>query len=121
MCLRVHMYTKESTRQTGIWWSCVQAKAIQCKGSLKTSLTLDSPEIGTPHNHDPNQANMEVAKANVNLKQLARVTSETPAHLVAQTLTNLSEDARILLPREDSLKRTIRRVHAEKCPPVSES
>ena len=72
-------YTKKSTRQTGITLvelCSLQAKAIQCKGSLKTSLTLDSPEIGTPHNHDPNQANMEVAKAKVNLKQLARVTRE---------------------------------------------
>ena len=111
-----YMYTKKSTRKACIWWSCVCSRTLQCKGSLKTSLTVEDPEIGATHNHDPSPATTEVAKDN--MKQLAAVTREKPAHLVIRTLTDITEDARLRFPKEDAAKKTIRRVRSGQCQTV---
>ena len=50
----------------------------------------------------PSPATTEVAKAKANMKQLAAVTREKPAHLVTRTLTDITEDARLRLPKEDA-------------------
>ena len=113
-----YMYTKKSTRKACIWWNCVCSRTLQCKGSLKTSLTVEDPEIGATHNHDPSPATTEVAKAKDNMKQLAAVTREKPAQLVTRTLTDITEDARLRFPKEDAAKKTIRRVRSGQRPPV---
>ena len=61
-------------------------------------------------NHDPNQASAEVAKAKINLKQLAGHTSEKPAHLVAKSLADMGDDARVLFAKEDTSKKMVRKV-----------
>jgi hypothetical protein len=82
---------------------------------------MDNPEIGTEHNHDPNPSAVEVAKAKVNLKQLARHTREKPAHLVAQTLADIGDDAKVLFAKEDTAKKMVRRVRAGRRPPVPDT
>ena len=39
--LNGYMYTKKVTRLTGIWWSCVCARTLGCKGTVITSLVVD--------------------------------------------------------------------------------
>ena len=119
--LNGYMYTKKVTRLTGIWWSCVCARTLGCKGTAKTSLVVDNPQTGMTHNHDSNATIAEATKAKVNMKKLAMATQESSANLVARTLTSIPEDARVEFPQESSAKKTIRRVRAGQRPPVPDS
>ena len=119
--LNGYMYTKKVTRLTGIWWSCVCARTLGCKGTVKTSLVADNPQTGMTHNHDSNAAIAEATKAKVNMKKLAMATRESSANLVARTLTSIPEDARVEFPQESSAKKTIRHVRAGQRPPVPDS
>ena len=119
--LNGYIYTKKVTRLTGIWWSCVCARTLGCKGTAKTSLVVDNPQTGMTHNHDSNAAIAEAIKAKVNMKKLAMATRESSANLVARTLTSIPEDARVEFPQESSAKKMLRRVRAGQRPPVPDS
>ena len=46
--LNGYMYTKKVTRLTGIWWSCVCARTLGRKGTVKTSLVVETPRLEWP-------------------------------------------------------------------------
>jgi len=60
-------------------------------------MSLDTPVSGAFHSHDPDPASVCVTKPKTNLKYLAAQTREKPGHLFAQTLTDLSDDAKLRL------------------------
>ena len=107
------MYTQKSNRQNHIWWTCVQCRSLHCKGSLKTSLTLDTPVSGASHNHDSDPASVCVTKAKANLKSLATQTREKPGHLFAQILPDLPDDAKLRLGKQDTVKKMICRTKGD--------
>jgi len=101
------MYTNTSTRKNHIWWMCVQCCSLHCKGSLKTSLAMDTLVSGASHNHDPDPTSVCVTKAKANLKSLAAQTRDKPDHLFAQTLADLPDDAKLCLGKQDTVKKMI--------------
>ena len=112
-----YMYTKKSTSNSHIWWTCVR-RNDHCKGSLKTSVTMDDYVKGNEHNHDPRDTTVTVVKLKVQLKELAKNTREKPALLVAQALENIPACSRIEFGKEDAVKKMIRRARAGRYPPV---
>ena len=105
---------KITTRKNHIWWSCVQGRSLHCKGSLKTSLAMDTPVSGASHNHDPDRGSVCVTKAKANLKSLAAQTREKPGHLFPQTLADLPDYAKRRLGKQDTIKKMIRRTRGSR-------
>lgn len=120
LCFNGCMYTKKVARKHHIWWTCVK-RTNHCKGSLTTSLTVTNPVPVLEHNHDGNVLKVEATKARSSLNDVAGQTRDKPSHLVAQTMSHLAEDARLLFGKEDSVKRMIRRARSSQHPPVPDS
>jgi len=64
----------------------MQCHSLHCKGSLETSLALDTPVSGASHNHDPDPATACVTKAK------AAQTIEKPGYFFASKIPSRRYD-----------------------------
>ena len=109
LCLDGFMYTKHSTRKSSIWWKCTWRSSHQRRGSLKTNLQKENPQVGQPHNHPPNQNQVQLAKVRLAMKRQATETRDKPSQILAQTVTQCEDEIKAMLPTASTCARTIRK------------
>ena len=103
------MCTKHSTRESSIWWKCTWRSSHQCRGSLKTNLQKENPQVGQPHNHPPNQNQVQLAKVRLAMKRQATETRDKPSQTFARTVTQCEDEIKAMLPTASTCARTIRK------------
>ena len=116
LCYKGYMYNKQRESDTACYWRCSEAYG-GCKGRIKSTLNMQSLDLLSDHNHDPDQKNVEVTKARSQMKRLASTTDEKPSKIICRVTGAMPEDAQGFLPHADTCKRTIRNQRSRKFPP----
>lgn len=106
-----HVYTlckMTKCEKFGIW---VCEKRPKCKGRVWTDGALGEViKVVTEHNHAAKAARPQAIRVINEMKERAKSTQENPQQIVASTVQQVHANILAILPRKDSLKRTIRGV-----------
>ena len=86
---------------------CMWRSSHQCRGSLKTNLQKENPQVG----HPPNQNQVQLAKVRLAMKRQATETRDKPSQIFAQTVTQCEDEIKAMLPTASTCARTIRKQH----------
>ena len=73
-----YCYTLAKGSNVTSYWKCTQIYKHGCKGSLQSNPDLSNPVVGTPHNHAPDHAEVELNQVRNSMKQDARSSRENP-------------------------------------------
>ncbi|KAK4883331.1 hypothetical protein RN001_006650 [Aquatica leii] len=102
----VYVFSKKSGNEEDSIW--VFEKRGQCKGRI---WTIDN--IVTPHNHASEATRVPVLNILSRVNERAHDTEETPQQILATNFQNVHGNIIAKLPRQDAIKRTIRRQRNE--------
>ncbi|KAB0805687.1 hypothetical protein PPYR_02657 [Photinus pyralis] len=104
----VYVFSKKSANKENSIWVC--EKRGLCKGRIWTIANrVEVVRIVTPHNHAAEATRGPVLNILSRVKERARDTEETPQQILATNLQNVHRNIMAKLPRQDAIKRTIRR------------
>ena len=118
------MYTCQRKSENGksSQWMCVKNKQLSCKGRLKISYNEDRADETGAHNHMPNVAECKASMATASVKRRAEDEPHTSALHITQAVYGTADDETLAaLPKEASLKRSIRRTRRENQPNLPKS
>lgn len=101
ICCGGFMYTRHKETANGIRWRCTK-RAQGCKGAVITTSGDDDLNITSEHNHGPSDIETNITKTRLTMKQVALMSSEKPASVVAQALQGLGEEEKMAIKSEDS-------------------
>ena len=114
LCLNGFMYNKHVEKEILIYWRCTKHN-LGCKGRLRTSVDNDHPNMTSGHNHDPDQATIDVAKARATMKQEAKSDSKL-WQIVTRVMATVPVEAQAFLPQTEICKRSIRNEKSRNMP-----
>ena len=118
------MYTRQRKSEDGKWsqWMCIKCKEQSCKGRLKISPDETQFSETGNHNHMPNIGECKAAMAIGSAKRRAEQEPHTnPLHITQTVFGTADEETLAALPKEASLKRSIRRIRRENQPNLPKS
>ena len=121
LCLDGFMYVVKVQLPVKIRWECWKRKGYGCPGTLTTDLKQQNPMIGKEHNHGEENTGIKIVKAKNQMKEKAKSSSEKPANIVSETLELADERTRANFPKDETVKRMIRRQRDPEFPPVPEN
>lgn len=120
LCFGGFMYTRHKDLITGVRWRCTK-RAQGCKGSIITRESSEDAIVSSEHNHPPSDSATNVAKTRSVMKEVALMSNEKPATVVAQAMQGLQDEEKTMMKSEDSLKRAIRKQRCLAYPPIPSS
>ncbi|KAE9538617.1 hypothetical protein AGLY_005716, partial [Aphis glycines] len=103
------VYVKQKLVKVGVRWNC---------GSITTDESIKVIISTTDHNHSACPVEVEVAKTLSLMKNNAKNHSEPSSIIFSKATINLSNEAKLLMPAENSIKRSLRRVKNASYPPL---
>lgn len=103
-----YLYTVRYSGVSRRQWQCTKKSSTGCSGSASTSLQNDDVRDGRPHNHAPNQAEVDAATARVTMANRAATGGDMPAVIVAEEAVGLNAATMAALPRLEYIKRSLR-------------
>ena len=106
LCFEGFMYNQHIVKQNVIYWRCVERNS-GCKGRLQTSSARENPHLTSNHNHNPDQRKIDIAKARCEMKGQAGRCEAKPSQIISKSITNVPVSSLVLLPSNDTLRRTI--------------
>jgi len=115
------VYVKQKLVKVGVRWNCVKKSKNNensCQGSITIDESIKVVISTTDHNHSACPVEVEVAKTLSLMKNNAKNNSEPPSIIFSKATINLSNDAKLLMPAENSIKRSLRRVKNASYPPL---
>ncbi|VDK47820.1 unnamed protein product [Anisakis simplex] len=86
-------------------WICVK----RWQGCRGTAMVYETAREIIQHNHPPEACDIEVLRCRSELKRRASTSSEPPAPILADVLNHISDEAKVKMGNESSLKRFIQR------------
>ena len=110
-----YIYVKQKNLAAGrISWECEKRRnAISCRAKLKTYNDILEGRTNAHTCTDlPNPARGEILKARNAMRVQAENSIDTSNNIIGTHVQQLSEAARVQLPRMETVRRTIRRVRA---------
>ena len=109
-------YTRHRAGANGSTWHCTQRHS-SCKGRIKVNSEENDLQVVKAHNHLPDfcavKAEKLIARAK---KRCSEEPNILPAVLTRETYSRADDDALLALPRENSLKATLRRIRRKDVP-----
>ena len=116
LCFEGYMYNQHIAKQNVIYWRCVE-RSNRCKGRLQTSSQRENPLLTSDHNHNPDQRKIDIAKARSDMKSQAGRCDGKPSQIISRSIQNIPVSSLVLLPSNDTLRRTIQNEKAKQLPP----
>lgn len=104
------LYFFQKDVKLGKRWVCVH-KTI-CNGSITTDENITHIIKSGPHNHDANPGASTAERAVCNMKKDVRENVNLPARIYAKNVLNLSEEGRKQISKEQTIKRSLRRIRS---------
>jgi hypothetical protein len=120
------VYVKQKLVKVGIRWNCVKKSKNNennCQGSITTDVNIKVIVSKTDHNHNACPVEVEVIKSLSSMKNNAKNNSEPLSIIFSKLVINLYNEAKLLMPAENSVKRSLRRIKNASYPslvPVNE-
>lgn len=111
-----YLYYKQKNVKIGIRWVCVH-KGL-CNGSLTTDDGINVVLKFSDHNHEGNTDLIRAERAKCIMKNTAKQNYDIPSRIFALNVIPLSKKSKQLIPKEDSMKRTLRRVRSNIYPKI---
>jgi FLYWCH zinc finger domain len=103
----VYVFSKKTKDSIHGIWVC--EKRSSCNGRVWTQEENgEIVKVVTPHNHAAQAARPQALQMICQMKERARTSLEQPQQIVSTSVAGVHADVAALLPRKDSLKRTIR-------------
>ncbi|KAL4082685.1 hypothetical protein QTP88_029745 [Uroleucon formosanum] len=105
----------------GIRWNCIKKSKNNENSCLRSITTDDSIKVivsTTDHNHRACPVEVEVLKTLSSMKNNAKNHSEPPSIIFSKATINLSNEVKLLMPAENSVKRSLRRIKNASYPPL---
>lgn len=115
------VYVKQKLVKVGVRWNCVKKSKNNensCQGSITTDESIKVIISTTDHNHSACPVEAEVAKTLSLMKNNVKNHSEPPYIIFSKATINLSNEAKLLMPAENNIKRCLRRVKNASYPPL---
>lgn len=116
------IYVKQKCVKLGIRWNCIKKSKNNensCQGSITTDDSIKVIVSTTDHNnHRACPIEVEVIKTLSSMKNNAKNHSEPPSIIFSKATINLSNEAKLLMPAENSVKRSLRRIKNASYPPL---
>jgi hypothetical protein len=119
--VRGYLMVKERNREDIFYWCCEKRKAENCKGRATTALINGTHYLRkfNDHNHAPQASNAEVAKVIAQIKLQAQESTDQPAQIIHNNITNTSEEIYPYIPSQNALRMKIKRARRANMPPES--
>ena len=93
-------------------WRCSKFSSLKCPSVLKTSLNIENPTfVGLDHDHVHHSNKNAVAALKLQniMKTKAQKSHATPSQIFAESVINVPHAVLSELPKEEHVKRTIRK------------
>ena len=105
----VYVFSKFTSDKKHLIWVC--EKRSTCKGRV-WSRGIDGEifKVVTDHNHAAQAARPEAIRIIDQVKEHAARTQDAPQQILSNVLTGVHADVAAVLPRKDTLKKTVRNV-----------
>ena len=92
------LYTKKPTSKTTIRWECSIRGTVNCNGKVTTDVAITRIISSIDHtNHDRDANAVQVAKKKLELKKRASVNRGNTVQVVADCLTEMTDDVRLAM------------------------
>ncbi|XP_031336714.1 uncharacterized protein LOC116166031 [Photinus pyralis] len=103
----LYLFSKKTRDNINAIWVC--EKRSTCKGRVWTEgMNGEVIKVVNLHNHAAQAARPEAVRLVNEVCTRARTTQETPQQILAEVVSEAHANVAALLPRKDSLKRSIR-------------
>ena len=112
-----YLYYKQKNVKIGIRWVCVH-KGL-CDGSVTTDDGINFVLKFGDHHHKGNTDLINAERAKCIMKNAAKQNYDIPSRIFSLNVIPLSNESRQLIPKEDSMKRTLRRVRSNIYPKIA--
>ena len=104
-----YSYTIDRKSVTKILWKCEYSRKYSCHGRLHTTSNYDFIKTVSEHeNHVGNSRSTATLQYFEKLKQESEQNHTNPHNILTQASIDVSDEVRIQLPTNDSLKRNVR-------------
>ncbi|CAN8017265.1 unnamed protein product [Ixodes persulcatus] len=110
-------YVKKISKKDWTRWQCRHQRSFGCKGAITTDLAITRHWSSVEHTHANDASATETTKLRVQLKRKATDTSEPPSRLLAEALTETSEQVRANVGDLETIRRDLRRQRSKVRPP----
>lgn len=116
--VRGYLMVKERNREDIFYWCCEKRKSENCKGRATTTFINGSHYLRkfNDHNHAPQASNAEVAKVVAQIKLQAQESTDQPAQIIHNNITNTSQEIYPYIPSQNALRMKIKRVRRANMP-----
>lgn len=116
LVLNGYAYSIERTRNDLTYWACCKKRESKCKGRVVTQGHGSTTELkkceDTVHNHQPAALLPDLVKRNAKLKEMAKVSADSPTSVIRRAKRNACADVIVGLPNDDAMRRRVKRVRA---------